>query len=120
MIHTPARDHALNERFQGCLSPRRVRGGPCLARSLVLVLIAVRAGGGVAPRRPLEGSGACSPRLLRGHRQGASILLDPFPTESDGFFRREPGPIGAARADRDPYGFAVDMLFDRERRGLRH
>ena len=68
---------------------------------------------------PLAGDlirlGALLSRLLR-----HAVLFDPLTTELNGLVRGQPGPIGATGPQRDPDSFAVDMLFNRERSGLRH
>jgi hypothetical protein len=57
--------------------------------------------------------------LLRRLRD-STVFLDPRATELDRFAGGQPGPIGAARPQRDPNRFAMDMLFNSEGGGKRH
>ena len=48
------------------------------------------------------------------------VFLHPLAAQPCGFLRRQPGPFGAAGANRDPNGLSVHVFLNRERASLRH
>ena len=48
------------------------------------------------------------------------VFLHPLAAQACGFLRRQPGPFGAAGANRDPNGLSVHVFLNRERASLRH
>ena len=67
-----------------------------------------------------SGDRALGPIGLFGRLGRPAVFRDPFAAETKRLVRGQPGPIGTARPQRDPYSFAVYVLFNREGRWLRH
>src|SRR3954470_11663022 len=66
-----------------------------------------------SPRQPRAHASRRKRRLVSfgGKRTRAAVAFQPLAAETYGFVRRQPGPIGAAGAHRDPDGVAMDVFF---------